>query len=188
MAGRFVDVELDAIPRALRAQYDYIQDDLLRIIREETARGKQIAQALAQAQDLVGVGDPRHYIASFEVVNTPNGAHLGNSAPYAGALEFGTDPYFVPTGVVRKIAEWAEVKLGLPPKRAYAVALSVKDRIEAVGQYPHHILGQATEEIVRNIRRRLRVYARRHRAGQTRAAIRFRTHYGGGSRRRSVEV
>ena len=182
-----IEVNLDSVPKILREMADEVAKDLTEIVREEVLKGVDMAKEKAEALGLVGVNSP-HYTDSFRYEQTPKGGRVVNDAPYADALEYGSKPYQVPMGVVRKIAEWAEGKFGMRPYEAFSVALSVKEKIEQFGLEPNYVMGDTLAEIEIEIRARYQQYERLHKAERSPAAIRLRTRYGNKGKRPSIKV
>jgi hypothetical protein len=82
-------------------------------------------------------------------------ALLGNTAPYAGMIEFGTRPFTPP---ITPLLNWAKRVLRKPEvdSECWALAKGVQNKIAEEGLEPKHILGDAIDRIIIYIRRKMR--------------------------------
>lgn len=112
---------------------------------------KQIARQIADfiftesQQNLVKLGaiDTGFLLKSGKIIDQPSGADIFYDAPYAWAVNFGTDPH----GVNPKVLEgWVRRKLGIKnEKQAKSVAFLIARKISQRGTEPQPFMDQAIE-------------------------------------------
>ena len=91
------------------------------------------------------------YAQSWELLISEKEAFLGNDAPHAAIIEYGARPYTPPIG---PLLNWARRVLKQPENTSHVWALAryTQNKIEEFGMDPKHILTDATEKIVNDIR------------------------------------
>jgi hypothetical protein len=82
-------------------------------------------------------------------------AILGNTAPHAPIIEFGARPFTPP---LAPLLEWARRVLKQPELNdaCWALAKYTQQKIADKGMEPKHILGDAIDEIISELQRRLK--------------------------------
>ena len=89
------------------------------------------------------------YASAWEVkkTNQPGEVFFGNTAPYAGIVEYGARPFNAP---IRPLEEWAARKLRLPvtSPEVQNFAWAVKKKIQREGMEPKFILESGTNEVL----------------------------------------
>ena len=116
---------------------------------------------VASIPDLVAASpvDTGQYAASWDFTVQEQSVILGNYAPYAAVIEYGTRPYTPPIG---PLLAWAKRVLKDPSQppdysdRVWALAKSVQHKIETVGITPKHIMENMIPKIIENIRMEFR--------------------------------
>ena len=95
------------------------------------------------------------YAQSWRVEVTDKNAYIGNFAPYAPIIEFGTRPFTPPLG---PLLEWARrvLKKAEIDGDCYALAVGVQKKFQEKGMEPKHILTDSLPEIVENIARKMK--------------------------------
>lgn len=117
------------------------------------------------------------YAASWQFTPTEKGAVIGNTAPYAGIIEYGTRPFTPPIG---PLLAWAHRVLnnsgaarGQPLTKEqqaatgnsalsgysdaeWALAVHTQKKIAEFGMQPRHIMENAIPQIIDNIRQELK--------------------------------
>jgi len=80
---------------------------------------------------------------------------VGNTAPYAPMIEFGTRPFTPP---LRPLLEWARRVLKRPiiDNECYRLAIGIQKKISQQGMVPHHILTNTIDKIMEGIRVRMK--------------------------------
>lgn len=144
-------------------------DNAIKDLRDATARG--VSRSIP---DLVAASpvDTGLYAQSWDMSVEETAVILGNYAPYAGVIEYGTMPYKPPIGpllqwakrVLTK-AEWTDRETGETrilrdtgqPESDYtpevwALAISVQKKIEQRGILPKHVMENAIPGIIRRIK------------------------------------
>lgn len=93
--------------------------------------------------------------ASWKIEVTEKEAIIGNFAPHAPMIEFGTRPFTPPLG---PLLEWAKRVLKQPEVNdaCYALARAVQMKIQAHGMKPKHVLTNMLDKIVNDIRLNLK--------------------------------
>lgn len=99
------------------------------------------------------------YAQSWEVFIGELEVMIGNTAPYAGIVEFGARPFTPPIG---PLLAWAKRVLkdpSQPPnysREVWGLAKGVQKKIEQNGMRPRHVLTNAMPEILANVRMEIR--------------------------------
>lgn len=96
------------------------------------------------------------YAQSWKLDINEERALLGNIAPHAAIIEFGTRPYRPPIG---PLLNWARRVLKKPEldSHCWALATYVQNKIEEEGMEPKHILRDAIERIAEDIQKRVKI-------------------------------
>jgi hypothetical protein len=111
--------------------------------------------------DLVAASpvDTGLYAQSWMMTETETSAIIGNSAPYAGIIEYGARPHKPPLGPLLAWAKRVTGSSSQPPDyepHVWAIAIAVQKKIEEQGQQPKHILENMIPKIISNIREELK--------------------------------
>lgn len=139
-----------------------------------SAKKKQqaIARGIAKSiPDLVANSpvDTGRYAASWTFTMEEGRAIIGNHAPYAGVIEYGTRPFTPPIG---PLLAWAKrvlsgdhsVETGQPETNyspeVWALAKAVQHKISKYGMEPKHVMERTIPKIVENIKQELKNAAR----------------------------
>ena len=95
------------------------------------------------------------YAQAWSMTVDEKSAILGNTAPYAAMIEFGTRPFTPPIG---PLLNWAKRVLRKPEvdSECWALAKGVQNKISEEGLEPKHILGDAVDRIIIDIRRKMK--------------------------------
>jgi hypothetical protein len=137
--------------------------DLAREIRgfgDETLEVQRVATVRGIARSIPGLVarspvDTGFYANSWTMTANEKSAIIGNTAPHAPVIEYGARPFTPPIG---PLLAWAKRVLqdpSQPPEyssRVWALAKGVQNKIEKNGMKPRHILTNAFDMIVDNIR------------------------------------
>lgn len=107
-----------------------------------------------EQNDLVDTGA---YADSHVVRLTVHGAEMGNDAPHADFIEFGTRPHTPPWNPLYR---WALRRTGGDEERAGALAASVRRSISERGTRPRHIYARLRAKMKLLMRVRLARYGR----------------------------
>jgi len=91
------------------------------------------------------------YAQSWDLVIEEKRAILGNYAPYAGIIEFGARPFTPPIG---PLLEWAKrvLRKNEIDSDCWALATYTRNKIAEEGMKPRHVLTDALDKIVSDIR------------------------------------
>jgi len=95
------------------------------------------------------------YAQSWAVQRLENEVQIGNSAPHAAVIEFGARPFTPP---LKPLLDWAKRVLkdpSQPPRysdRVWSLAKYTQEKIKREGMKPRHVLQNAMEEILKNVR------------------------------------
>lgn len=122
--------------------------------------------------DLVAASpvDTGMYAASWDFTVEEKAVIIGNHAPYAGIIEYGTRPFKPPIGPLlawakrvlsgQKNAEGQKVQTGQPASDytsdVWALAIHTQKKIEEFGMQPRHIMENMIPRIIDNIREELK--------------------------------
>lgn len=95
------------------------------------------------------------YAQAWSMTVTEKSAMLGNTAPYAAMIEFGTRPFTPP---IKPLLEWARRQLQKSEidSECWALAKGVQNKISEQGIEPKHILGDAIDRIINDIRLKMK--------------------------------
>lgn len=95
------------------------------------------------------------YAQAWSMTVDEKSAILGNTAPYAAMIEFGTRPFTPP---IKPLLEWARrvLKKAEVDSECWALAKGVQNKISEQGLEPKHILGDAIDRIIIEIRRKMK--------------------------------
>lgn len=95
------------------------------------------------------------YAQSWDLIVTEKNALLGNYAPHAAIIEFGARPFTPP---LKPLLEWARrvLKKSEYTSEVWALAKYTQNKISEQGMQPKHILTDALDKIVNDIRMNLR--------------------------------
>lgn len=95
------------------------------------------------------------YAQSWRVEETEKSALLGNIAPHAGIIEFGSRPYKPP---LSPLLAWARRVLQESENtdKVWALAKYTQAKIEAEGQKPKFILTNQLQDIVADIKKNMK--------------------------------
>lgn len=95
------------------------------------------------------------YAQSWDMVLEEKRAIIGNYAPHAPIIEFGARPFRPP---LKPLLDWARrvLKKGDYTSEVWGLAKYTQAKIEAEGMKPKHILTDALDKIIDDIRRNLR--------------------------------
>lgn len=127
-------------------------------LRADTARLELVALEVAQrsvaeavkATDAADAVDQGLYKLSWSARRAPRGAVLGNSAPYAPALEYGRRPGR-PGPPLAPILAWVTRKLvangRVAEADAYGAALAIRNSIHFRGTPPRRILLRVVQQM-----------------------------------------
>lgn len=138
--------------------------------REAVARG--IARSIP---DLVAASpvDTGLYAASWDFTVGERSAVIGNSAPYAGIIEYGARPFTPPIAPLlawakrvltgQKNAEGVKIQTGQPEtgysKEVWALAKYTQKKIAEKGMEPRHIMENMIPHIIENIKQEFKQIA-----------------------------
>jgi hypothetical protein len=137
--------------------------------RSLKAKRKAVLAGIARSiPDLVAASpvDTGLYAASWGFTADEHSAFVGNYAPYAGVIEYGARPHWVP---IEPLLAWAKRVLNhggsatshsqpetnFSPE-VWALAKAVQAKIAAKGQQPRHVMENMIPTIIDNIRKELR--------------------------------
>lgn len=98
------------------------------------------------------------YASAWQVEETKDEVLIGNTAPYADAVEYGMEPQDVP---VQPLIEWAARQLQVPAddKQAISFGWAVKQTIKKYGLEPRYILTKGIDDIIYpNIKKELKQF------------------------------
>lgn len=124
--------------------------------KREMERFKQaVAEGVAQSIPMLVEKSPVDtglYAQSWKFTATEEAVILGNFAPHAAVIEHGARPFTPPLG---PLLAWAKRVLQEPEinSNCYRLAVGTQKKIAAHGMEPKHILENAIDAIVENIRR-----------------------------------
>ncbi len=90
--------------------------------------------------------------ASWRVEKTSRGFDLVNMAPHAGIEEAGSRPHTVDAEGREALERWAELKLGLDPRSAAALAAGYIKRLEQYGSQGTFQVRDAQDDLARFLR------------------------------------
>ena len=95
------------------------------------------------------------YAQSWDLILTEKNALLGNYAPHAAIIEYGSRPFKPPIG---PLLRWARRVLKQPENNdhVWALAKYVQAKIEREGMKPKHILTDQVDIIIKDIQTNLR--------------------------------
>ncbi len=99
------------------------------------------------------------YAQSWDMIETERSVFLGNYAPHAPIIERGARPFTPP---LKPLLDWAKRILqdsGQPPKyskHVWALAIYTRNKIQAEGMAPRHIMENEIPNILNNIRLEVR--------------------------------
>ncbi len=95
------------------------------------------------------------YAQSWDLIITEKNALLGNYAPHAAMIEFGARPFTPPIG---PLLSWAKRVLKKPEidSHVWALAKYTQNKISEEGFEPRHVLTNALDLIMNDIRINLR--------------------------------
>lgn len=95
------------------------------------------------------------YAQSWDLILTEKNALLGNYAPHAAIIEFGARPFTPP---LKPLLDWARrvLKKSNYDSHVWALAKYTQKKIENEGMQPRHILTNALDKILNDIRINLR--------------------------------
>jgi len=130
-------------------------DESLEVQRIATVRG--IARSLPGLVEKSPV-DTGFYANSWTMTADEKRAIIGNTSPHAPIIEYGARPFTPPIG---PLLAWAKRVLqdpSQPPNyssRVWALAKGTQAKITKNGMKPQHVLTNAFDMIVDNIRREL---------------------------------
>lgn len=143
-------VSLDQLAKELGAY----TEESLKELRQATLLG--VAKSLPMLVEKSPV-DTGLYAQSWDFNETEKSIFLGNYAPYAPIIEYGTrEPFTPPIG---PLLGWAKRVLkdpSQPPNyssRVWALAKHTQALIAKRGMLPRHIMENAIPEIIENIKR-----------------------------------
>ena len=134
---------------------------------------KAVVSGVAKSiPDLVAASpvDTGLYAASWDFTVQENSVILGNYAPYAGVIEYGTRPFTPP---ITPLLQWAKrvlsgsttaqgktINTGQPESdyspEVWALAKGVQKKISIYGMRPRHIMENAIPQIIENIKEELK--------------------------------
>lgn len=123
---------------------------------------KAVLSGIARSiPDLVAASpvDTGAYAASWGFTADEHSAFVGNYAPYAGVIEYGARPHWVPIGPLLAWAKRVTQSSSQPPdydSKVWALAKHVQNKIAVQGQAPKHIMENEIPTIIQNIREELR--------------------------------
>lgn len=91
------------------------------------------------------------YAQSWDLIVTEKEAILGNYAPYAGIVEFGSRPFTPP---MPPLLEWARRVLQQPEinDACWALATYTRNKIAEEGMKPRFVLTNALDQIMSDVR------------------------------------
>lgn len=124
-----------------------------------------VAKGLARSiPDLVAASpvDTGMYAASWNFTVGETSAIIGNTAPYAGIIEYGARPFTPP---IAPLLAWAKRVLGDGSQpgdyssRVWALAKYTQNKITANGMRPRHILEDMLPTIIENIKEEMQKIA-----------------------------
>lgn len=109
------------------------------------------------------------YAASWDFTVEENAVIIGNYAPYAGIIEYGTRPFKPPIGPLlawakrvltgTKTEEGTKVQTGQPEtdytSDVWALAIGTQKKIEKFGMAPRHVMENEIPNIIANIKAEL---------------------------------
>lgn len=123
---------LEEIKRELLAEADKRLDDIADFIFQKSQ--ETVAEKASDEGTLLKSG---------YVERKPGEKTIGYRAPYAAAIEFGTDPHMPP---VEPLQKWAKRKLGLNEKESRKAAWGIAINIKEKGSEPVSFLRGAVKE------------------------------------------
>lgn len=117
-----------------------------------------VVESMAENMDDLVANSPVDtglYAQSWRMEVSEKRALLGNFAPYAPMIEFGTRPFTPP---LKPLLEWAKRVLKKPEidDDCYQLAVGVQNKISEVGLEPKHVLGDTIDNIIEDIRRKMK--------------------------------
>lgn len=124
-------------------------------------RSAVIAGIARSIPDLVQASpvDTGLYANSWSFTAHETSVIVGNSAPYAGIIEYGARPHTPPIGPLLSWAKRVLQSSSQPPNyesKVWALAKSVQAKIAANGQQPRHIMENMIPKIIENIREEMK--------------------------------
>lgn len=144
-------ISLDELKGALGEYRDEAFEDL----RQATIEGcLKSLPTLVRASPV----DTGQYANSWDVVFDRSSVLIGNFAPHAAIIEFGTRPFTPP---LAPLLAWAKRVLGDPSQppgyspEVWKLAKGVQAKIAKEGIRPRHILSNNQDMILQNIREEL---------------------------------
>jgi hypothetical protein len=119
-----------------------------------------IAGIARSIPDLVAASpvDTGAYAASWDMTVLEKSVLLGNYAPYAGVIEYGSRPHTMPIGPLLSWAKRVTGSSSQPPNyeaKVWALAKYVQKKIADKGQEPKHIMLNMIPAIIANIKEEL---------------------------------
>jgi hypothetical protein len=149
-------IPLKAYPTDLRQR---VQEQFRHVVAavQETVQDSPALfadECRGEQNDLVDTGA---YADSHVVRLTVHGAEMGNDAPHASFIEFGTRPHTPPW---EPLYHWALRRTGGDAERAGALATSVRRSISERGTRPRHVYARLRAKMKLLLRARLARYGR----------------------------
>lgn len=98
------------------------------------------------------------YAGSWDMTVEEWGVIIGNYAPYAGVIEYGSRPFTPPIGPLLAWAKRVTQSSSQPPdydSHCWALAKYVQNKIKAQGMKPRHVMENLIPKIIENIRQEL---------------------------------
>jgi len=120
---RVVQMTVGQLQEQLKKDGKDLPEVALRALRGGARHGEQFLAS----ESPVDLGA---YKAAWRTEDVADGAHLNNTAPYAGVIEDGARPHEVSKGTIAAVAAWAE-RHGF--ENAWAFAVSWAKKVAAVG-------------------------------------------------------
>ena len=140
--------------KELSDELDAYGKESIEEIKKATVRG-----AYRSLPDLVRASpiDTGLYASSWDVIVTDLAVSIGNFAPHAPIIEFGTRPFRPP---LKPLLDWAKRVLNDPgqPEEGYSsavwgLAVYTQRKIEKDGMEPRHIMTDMIPKIIENIKK-----------------------------------
>jgi hypothetical protein len=140
-------------------QFSKVLGDYSHLNLTETRKG--VVSGIARSIPMLVQASPVDtglYAQSWDMTSDEQSATLGNYAPHAPIIEFGARPFTPP---LKPLLEWAKrvtKSPSQPPeydKHVWALAIYTRNKIQAEGMKPRHILENALPAIIENIKEEL---------------------------------
>lgn len=145
-------IDLDQLSKELGNFYGRSQKE----VRKAVSRGLQ-----KSISDLVAASpvDTGLYSASWDFRIDEKQAIIGNHAPYAGIIEYGTRPFTPPLAPLLRWAKRVLQDPSQPPDfspEVWKLARATQKKIQQHGMVPRHVLENTLPKIIENIKQEIK--------------------------------